>query len=74
MVEWCLSEQQREEHLLGEVYKVLEQHKLENGITAKYHCRGYVHDARLLWGKVKSDTEVRLAAYLEVDISEIQRP
>ncbi len=29
MVEWCLSEQQREEHLLGEVYKVPEQHELE---------------------------------------------
>ncbi|WP_229522705.1 hypothetical protein [Paenibacillus farraposensis] len=53
--------------------KVLEQHELEDGITAKYLCRGYVHVARILWGKVKSDTEVRLVAYLGVDISEIQR-
>ncbi|ASR49525.1 hypothetical protein B4V02_23975 [Paenibacillus kribbensis] len=46
--------------------KVLDQHQMENCIMAKYLFRGYVHDARLLWGKVKSDTEVRLAAYLGI--------
>ncbi len=53
--------------------KVLEQNQLEDCITGKYLCRGYVHDVRLLWSKVKSDTEVRLAAYLGVDIAKIER-
>ncbi len=52
---------------------MLEQHELEDCITAKYLCRGYVHDARLLWGKVKSDSEVRLAViYLGIEIAEIE--
>ncbi|WDZ64115.1 hypothetical protein MF628_08255 [Paenibacillus polymyxa] len=53
--------------------KVFEQHQLEDCITAKYLCRGYTHDVRLLWSKVKSDIEVRLAEYLGVDLGEIQR-
>ncbi|WP_420540403.1 hypothetical protein ACN92M_26505 (plasmid) [Paenibacillus polymyxa] len=51
--------------------KVLEQHQLEDRITAKYLCRGYTHELRLLWSKVKADTEMRLAEYLGVDISSL---
>ncbi|WP_244944324.1 hypothetical protein [Paenibacillus polymyxa] len=51
--------------------KVIEQNEEKDKLTAKYLCRGYMHDVRLLWSKVRSDTEVRLAEYLDVDITEL---
>lgn len=53
--------------------KIIEENETENSLVARYKCRGYEHSISLLWGKVKSDTEVKLAELMDVDITKMER-
>lgn len=53
--------------------KIIQEEETENSLYAKYKCRGYEHPISLLWGKVRSDTEVKLAELMGVDITDMER-
>lgn len=53
--------------------KIIEENRTSDSLSANFQCRGYVESFTLLWGKVKADSEVMLADYLNVDIRDIER-
>ncbi|WCF11524.1 hypothetical protein NDS46_31700 (plasmid) [Paenibacillus thiaminolyticus] len=48
--------------------KILEEKKCKNHLHVRYICRGYTHSMSFLWSKVRTDVEVILAKYLDVDL------
>jgi hypothetical protein len=42
--------------------------RTKSGLKAQYNCRGYQHDIHMLWDLVKAEIEVRLAAYLRINL------
>jgi hypothetical protein len=48
--------------------RIYGEERTRAGLTAQYLCRGYHHSILLLWDLVKADIEVRLAAYLNLDL------
>ncbi|MFL1672565.1 hypothetical protein [Paenibacillus dendritiformis] len=53
--------------------KILEERKYKNHLEVDYLCRGYTHNMSLLWSKVRTDVEVLLAKYLEIDLNNLSR-
>jgi hypothetical protein len=53
--------------------KIIQEDETEDSLMARYKCRGYEHPISLLWGKVRSDTEVKLAELMGVDITKMER-
>jgi len=53
--------------------RILHQKRLEDRIEAKYICRGYEKTISLLNGKLISDSEVKLAELMNVNITDIER-
>ena len=53
--------------------KVYEECREADRVTCKYLCRGYHGEMSLLWGKVQSDLEVKLANYMNLKTEELSR-
>ncbi|ODA08272.1 hypothetical protein [Paenibacillus polymyxa] len=53
--------------------KVFDGVKSDKDLVTEYLCRGYTHTMRFLWSKIRNDVEVRIAAYMDVDLSKLVR-
>lgn len=61
-----LKEVRRKFRLLG--IKVYEEIRIKNGIDARYLCRGYTHDYKLLWNFIAAECSVLTEKYMGADI------
>ncbi|MGV6935889.1 hypothetical protein ACWA2B_10280 [Paenibacillus sp. CMM36] len=53
--------------------KVFDGVRSDKDLVTEYLCRGYTHTMRFLWSKIRRDVEVRIAAYMEVDMNKLVR-
>ncbi|WP_311078144.1 hypothetical protein [Paenibacillus polymyxa] len=53
--------------------KVFDGVRSDKDLVTEYLCRGYTHNMRFLWSKIRRDVEVRIAAYMEVDMNKLVR-
>ncbi|MGG1652300.1 hypothetical protein ABHN03_04140 [Paenibacillus sp. NRS-1775] len=53
--------------------KVYDGVKTEKDLVTEYLCRGYTHKINFLWSKVRVDVEIRIAAYMDIDLDKLVR-
>lgn len=53
--------------------KVYEITRSANGIHARYTCRGYTGEMRLMWSSIRAEIEMRMRAYLGVNNEQLQQ-
>lgn len=53
--------------------KVFDGVRSDKDLVTEYLCRGYTHTMRFLWSKVRIDVEMRIAAYMDVDMNKLVR-
>ncbi|KAF6630602.1 hypothetical protein H6F38_14340 [Paenibacillus sp. EKM208P] len=53
--------------------KVFDGVRSDKDLVTEYLCRGYTHTMRFLWSKIRRDVEVRIAAYMEIDMNKLVR-
>ncbi|KZE65055.1 hypothetical protein AV545_03795 [Paenibacillus jamilae] len=53
--------------------KVFDGVRSDKDLVTEYLCRGYTHTLRFLWSKIRRDVEVRIAAYMEIDLNKLVR-
>jgi len=52
--------------------KVFDVQQDKDGVRAEYRCRGYVGTIRMLWSLISSEANVRMRAYLGLDVSNLK--
>lgn len=67
-----LKEVRRKFRLLG--IKVYEETRTDKGIDARYLCRGYHHDYKMLWSRIAAECSVLMEKYLGMDESKYSSP
>lgn len=67
-----LKEVRRKFRTLG--IKVYEETRTEIGLDARYLCRGYTHDYKLLWSYIAAECGVLMEKYLGADIKKYYDP
>ncbi|MGC6586524.1 hypothetical protein ACPV3A_16350 [Paenibacillus sp. Dod16] len=59
-------------HFRSKGLKVYEQNNTENGIHAKFMCRGYRSEMELRWEFITAEASVLMRKYLGLDISKYE--
>jgi len=50
--------------------KIIEELKEEDKTVTKFLVRGYRHEFKMLWSLVKVEIEIKMAAYMEVNLAD----
>ncbi|WP_054029124.1 hypothetical protein [Bacillus sp. FJAT-28004] len=50
--------------------KIFEEIREKDAFTTKFVVRGYQHEFKMFWSHLKIEIQTRLAAYLEVDLTD----